>query len=123
MYPFKFLFPFKRPLYKKDHLPISDPFNDYLKFCGFTTLNEATSPQFLQKVIWSGDPTAMIAPIGLILPWLVVPPTCPVVNLSRPQALHTNFSFSILSPHYVIYVNYSIKTFSMSDERSAPSND
>lgn len=107
----------KLPQHKKGHFPISDPFNDYLKFCGFTTLNEATSPQFLQKVIRSGDPTAIIAPIGLILPWLVVPPTCPVVNLSRPQALQTNFSFSISSPHYVTYGNYNIKTLSMSDER------
>ena len=100
MYAFKSL-SLKRPLYKKDHFLISDPFNDYLKFCGFTTLNEATSPQFLQKVIWSGDPTAIIAPIGRILPWLVVPPTCPIVKVSCPQALQTNFSFSIISPHFM----------------------
>ena len=48
------------------------------------------------KVIWSGDPTAIIAPIGRILPWLVVPPTCPIVNLSRPQALQLIFH----SPSY-----------------------
>jgi|GEM_PF-6865935 len=40
----------------------------YLKYCGFSTLIEATSPQSLQKVTINGDPTEKTESIGLIFP-------------------------------------------------------
>jgi len=54
--------------YIKGHSARNDPEQKYyLNFLGLSTLIEATSPQFLQKVIRIGDPNAIIDPIGLIL--------------------------------------------------------
>lgn len=92
---------------------------DYLNLSTFLTFIEATSPQSVQIVKISGELEKWSISSLMGFTFAIDPPNSPCAKESLPQALQTSLLFSILSPRYVIYVNFTIKIAMASSHATA----